>query len=99
LFLAAGVIIIKFGQEQDIRKMGGLLSKEWVLGLWFCVAGLAMAGIPPFSGYFSKEVIFQSVYASGQIDLLIVALIAAFLTSLYIFRLYFLVFAGPYRGE
>ena len=99
LFLAAGVIIVKFGKEQDIRKMGGLLNKEWVLGLWFCIACLAITGIPPFSGYFSKETIFQSVYVNGRIDLLMVALIASLFTALYIFRLYFLVFTGSYRGE
>lgn len=99
LFLAAGVIIMRYGGEQDIRKMGGLLNKEWILGLWFCIACLAMAGIPPFSGYFSKETIFQSIYAHQRMDLLIVALVATFFTALYIFRLYFLVFSGSYRGE
>lgn len=99
LFLAAGVIIMNFGKEQDIRKMGGLLGKQWLLGLWFCIACLALTGIPPFSGYFSKEAILISIYANGRIDLLIVALITAFFTALYIFRLYFLVFTGSYRGE
>lgn len=99
LFLAAGVIILIFGKEQDIRKMGGLLNKQWLLGLWFCIACLALTGVPPFAGYFSKEAIFTSLYANGRMDLLIVALITAFLTSLYIFRLYFVVFTGKYRGD
>lgn len=99
LFLAAGVIIMIYGKEQDIRKMGGLLNKQWLLGLWFCIAALALAGIPPFSGYFSKEAIFISVYTNGRMDLLVIALITAFITALYIFRLYFLVFTGSYRGE
>lgn len=99
LFLAAGVVIVSLGHEQDIRKMGGLLEKHRALGVWFCIGCLALAGIPPFSGYFSKEEILLSSYVNGRIDLFILSVLTTFLTAFYIFRLYFLVFAGSYRGK
>lgn len=99
LFLVAGVVIVILGHEQDIRKMGGLLEKNRVLGVWFCIGCLALAGIPPFSGYFSKEEIILSSYLNGRMDLFVLSVLTTFLTAFYIFRLYFLVFAGSYRGK
>lgn len=99
LFLVAGAVIVVLNREQDIRKMGGLLEKNYALGVWFCIGCLALAGIPPFAGYFSKEAIILATYADGRIDLFVIGLITVFLTAFYIFRLYFLVFAGSPRGE
>jgi NADH-quinone oxidoreductase subunit L len=97
LFLAAGVIIHALGGEQDIRNMGGLgrlLPKTYVL---FLVGGLALVGIPPFSGFFSKDPIISSALARGGWfgDILyVLALAGALLTGLYTFRLIFRVFGG-----
>lgn len=99
LFMVAGAVIVMLHREQDIRKMGGLLEKNRTLGVWFCIGCLALAGIPPFAGYFSKEAILLATYASGRMDLFVIGLITVFFTAFYIFRLYFLIFAGSYRGQ
>jgi NADH-quinone oxidoreductase subunit L len=97
LFLAAGVIIHALVAEQDIRKMGGLgklMPKTYAL---FLVGGLALVGIPPFSGFFSKDPIIASALARGGwfgIVLYILALVGALLTGLYTFRMIFRVFGG-----
>ncbi|SEM79520.1 NADH-quinone oxidoreductase subunit L [Lihuaxuella thermophila] len=99
LFLAAGAVIVSLHHEQDIRKMGGLWKQHRWLGIWFLTGCLAIAGIPPFSGFFSKDEILMSVYADGRQGLFSVAVIAAFFTAFYMFRLFFMVFSGSYRGE
>jgi NADH-quinone oxidoreductase subunit L len=101
LFLAAGAVMIIFHHEQDIRKMGGLWKKNRVLTGLFLVGCLAITGIPPFSGFFSKDEILLAVYQDGRIGLLIVAIIAAFFTAFYMFRLFFTVFTGntKQKGE
>jgi NADH-quinone oxidoreductase subunit L len=97
LFLAAGIVIHALAGEQDLRKMGGLRKllprTYWV----FVVGALALAGIPPFSGFFSKDQILASALANGGWygDLLWAAgMIGAFLTGLYTFRLLFMAFWG-----
>lgn len=99
LFLAAGAVIFSLHHEQDLRKMGGLWGRQKILGIWFLVGCFSLVGIPPFSGFFSKDEILLSVYADGRIGLFVIAVITAFLTAFYIFRLFYLVFAGTYRGE
>ena len=96
LFLAAGVIIHALAGEQDIRKMGGL-RKLMPITYWFFVAGgLALVGIPPFAGFFSKDPILAATLAHGTFGLVlwIAGVLGAFLTGLYIFRLLFIVFWG-----
>jgi len=97
LFLAAGSVIHAIGGEQDIRKMGGLgnsLQKtRWV----FLMGTIAIAGIPPFSGFFSKDEIFSSVFVHS-VPFWIIAVIGAMMTAFYMFRLYFLTFSGKFRG-
>lgn len=65
----------------------------------FLIGCLAIAGIPPFAGFFSKEEILLTVWADGRIGLFVVGIIAAFFTALYMFRLYFMVFSGETRSN
>ncbi|MHC1706817.1 MAG: NADH-quinone oxidoreductase subunit L [Bacteroidales bacterium] len=98
LFLGAGSVIHALQGEQDIRKMGGLRkSMPWTY--WtFLIATLAISGIPPFSGFFSKdEILLQAYMAHPMIYL--AALFGALLTCFYMFRLIFLVFYGDIRGN
>ena len=98
LFLAAGSVIHAVGGEQDMRKMGGLRSKIPVT-FWTMTAGtLAIAGIPGLAGFFSKDEILWRVYQASWIYW-VVGIVTAFLTSFYMFRLWFLTFFGEYRGH
>ncbi|MEI6124177.1 MAG: NADH-quinone oxidoreductase subunit L [Bacteroidota bacterium] len=93
LFLAAGSIIHALHGEQDIRKMGGLKNKIPITFFAFLMGALAISGIPPWSGFFSKDMILLNVFHSGLI-LWIVGVLIALLTTIYIFRLLFIVFWG-----
>jgi NADH-quinone oxidoreductase subunit L len=97
LFLAAGSVIHAVGGEQDMRQMGGLRTKiPWTF--WTMTAGtFAIAGIPPFAGFFSKDEILWRAYQASWVYWAI-GLFTAFLTSFYMFRLWFLTFFGEYRG-
>jgi len=97
LFLAAGSVIHALGGEQDIRNMGGLGKKVKITAITFLIGCIAIAGIPPFSGFFSKDAILLSTYEHNKI-LYAVALLGALLTAFYMFRLYFLAFTGNFRG-
>jgi NADH-quinone oxidoreductase subunit L len=98
LFLAAGSVIHAVGGEQDMRKMGGLRSKIPVT-FWTMTAGtLAITGIPGLAGFFSKDEILWRVYQASWIYWM-VGIVTAFLTSFYMFRLWFLTFFGEYRGH
>ncbi|SHE96614.1 NADH dehydrogenase subunit L [Seinonella peptonophila] len=99
LFLAAGAVIVSLHHEQDLRKMGGLWKKNRGLAIWFLIGCFALVGLPPFSGFFSKDEILQTVYMDGRIGLFVLALITVFLTAFYVFRLYHLIFAGTSRTE
>jgi NADH-quinone oxidoreductase subunit L len=98
LFLAAGSVIHAVGGEQDMRKMGGLRNKiPWTF--WTMTAGtLAIAGIPGLAGFFSKDAILWRAYQASWAYWL-VGLVTAFITSFYMFRLWFMTFFGEYRGE
>ncbi|MBN1504955.1 MAG: NADH-quinone oxidoreductase subunit L [Candidatus Eisenbacteria bacterium] len=93
LFLAAGSVIHAI-HEQDIRQMGGLSKYMKVTSLTFLAACLAIAGVPPFSGFWSKDEILVAVRQSGNTTLYVLAVAGAALTAFYMFRLYFIVFAG-----
>jgi len=97
LFLGAGSVIHAVGGEQDMRKMGGLRSKiPWTF--WTVTAGtIAIAGIPPFAGFFSKDEILWKAYQTNWVYWF-VGLVTAFITSFYMFRMWFLTFFGEYRG-
>ncbi len=93
LFLAAGSVIHALHGEQDIRKMGGLRDKIPVTFRLFVVGSLAIAGIPPLSGFFSKDMILLGAYHAGPV-LWTLSLVAALMTTIYMFRLLFVVFWG-----
>ncbi|MGA7751392.1 MAG: NADH-quinone oxidoreductase subunit L [Candidatus Sulfotelmatobacter sp.] len=100
LFLAAGSVIHAVGGEQDMRKMGGLRSYiPWTF-MTMGVATLAIAGIPPFAGFWSKDEILWKAFSSehGSWVYWLVGLITAFITSFYMFRLLFMTFFGDYHG-
>ena len=97
LFLGAGSVIHAMGGEQDINKMGGLGKKMRITYITFFIACLAIAGIPPFSGFFSKDEILAAAFASNPI-LYVIGLGGALLTAFYMFRLLALTFAGKFRG-
>ncbi len=100
LFLAAGAVIHSLGGEQDMRRMGGLRQQiPWTF--WTMTAAtFAIAGMPLFSGFFSKDQILWKSWSSpyGSWILWLVAVFTALLTSFYMFRLWFLTFFGEYRG-
>jgi NADH-quinone oxidoreductase subunit L len=96
LFLGAGSIIHALGGEQDIRKMGGLREKMPVTYWTFLAATLAISGIPPFSGFFSKDMILEKAFEHNMF-LYVLALLGALLTCFYMFRLFYLVFYGELR--
>ncbi len=96
LFLAAGLVIHHLANEQDIRRMGGLRSVMPRTYLAFLIGSLALVGIPPLSGFFSKDSILASALASGGYGqvLFVAGLAGTLLTGLYTFRLFFIVFLG-----
>jgi NADH-quinone oxidoreductase subunit L len=97
LFLGAGSVIHALSDEQDLRRMGGLAKKiPWTHGTML-VATIAIAGIPPLAGFFSKDEILHATFASGNRLLWAVGLFTAGLTAFYMFRLYILAFRGTSR--
>src|ERR1700674_1815563 len=97
LFLAAGSVIHAM-HEQDIRKMGGLKKYLPITHITFLAGCLAIAGIPPFSGFFSKDEILIAAYARNPV-LYWIGLGGALLTAFYMFRLYAMTFLGNFRGS
>ena len=97
LFLGAGSVIHAMHHEQDITKMGGLKSKLPITHLTFLLGCIAIAGVPPFSGFFSKDEILMAAYATNPIFYYI-GIGGALLTAFYMFRLYSLTFLGNFRG-
>jgi NADH-quinone oxidoreductase subunit L len=98
LFLSAGSVIHAVG-TQDIEKMGGLWKRLRWTGLLFLAGALAISGFPLLSGFFSKDEILLAAGEGGYWVLFWVAVVAAFFTSFYMFRLFFLVFSGEARYD
>jgi NADH-quinone oxidoreductase subunit L len=95
LFLGSGAVIHALSGEQDMRRMGGL-KKDLPITYWtFVVGAIAIAGVPPFAGFFSKDEILFRTFASGHTLLWAVGLLTALLTAAYMFRLVFMTFHGP----
>lgn len=98
LFLGAGSIIHAIG-IQDIFKMGGLIKKMKIISWTFIIGSLSLAGIPPLSGFFSKDEILSVTYEHGYKFLYYLGLITAFLTAFYMSRLIFTVFFGEEKQK
>jgi NADH-quinone oxidoreductase subunit L len=99
LFLGAGSVIYGMHHEQDMRKMGGLASKMPVTHATMLAATIAIAGIPPLAGFWSKDEILAQAFASGHIAIWVAGVLGATLTAFYMFRLYVLTFRGTPRFE
>jgi NADH-quinone oxidoreductase subunit L len=101
LFLGSGSVIHAMGGEQDMRKMGGLRKHLPATSTTFIVATLAIAGIPPLAGFFSKDEILWQAFSSpyGSKGLWAVGLVVAGLTAFYMFRQVFMVFFGECRAD
>ncbi|MDQ6758184.1 MAG: NADH-quinone oxidoreductase subunit L [Bacteroidota bacterium] len=97
LFLGAGSVIHAMGGEQDIRKMGGLNKQMRITYITFFIGCIAIAGIPPFSGFFSKDEILAGAFAKNPL-LYAIGLGGALLTAFYMFRLLAMTFLGQFRG-
>jgi len=97
LFLGSGSVIHAMGGDQDIRNMGGLNKKLKITAFTFLVGCIAIAGIPPLSGFFSKDAILLASFLKNPV-LYGIALFTALLTAFYMFRLYFVTFSGKFRG-
>ena len=98
LFLGSGAVIHALSGEQDMRRMGGL-RKALPITYWtFVIGAIAIAGVPPFAGFFSKDEILFRTFASGHALLWAVGLLTALLTAAYMFRLVFMTFHGPSRS-
>lgn len=97
LFLGSGSVI-HGTHTQDIREMGGLWKKMPLTAWTFLIGCLAIAGIPPLAGFWSKEEILATVWINGNTALFAIAAITAVMTAFYMFRLFFVTFAGKYRG-
>ena len=102
LFLGAGSVIHGMSNEQDMRKMGGTYKKMPITYIMMWIGSLALAGIPFFSGFYSKDMILEVAYASNNLIgsfSFLCGSIAAILTAFYSWRLLFLTFHGDYRGN
>jgi NADH-quinone oxidoreductase subunit L len=99
LFLGAGSVIHGLHGEQDIRRMGGLRTKMPITFVTFGIATLAIAGIPPLAGFFSKDEILAGAWAGGHKVVWAVLASGALITAFYMTRLTWLVFFGKYRGD
>ena len=94
LFLGSGAVIHALHGEQDLRRMGGL-KKDLPITYWtFLIGAIAIAGIPPLAGFFSKDEILWRTFASGHTILWVVGILTSLLTATYMFRLVFLAFHG-----
>src|SRR5262249_32951021 len=98
LFLGSGSVIHAMSGEQDMRKMGGLGTKIPFTFWTFVVGTLAIAGVPPLAGFFSKDEILHGALSAGQPVLFAIGLFTALLTAFYMARLVFLTFFCSFRG-
>ncbi|MDE0146060.1 MAG: NADH-quinone oxidoreductase subunit L [Nitrospira sp.] len=99
LFLSAGAVIHSLEGEQDIRKMGGLSKKIPITHAVFLIGTLAIAGIPPLAGFWSKDEIMAHAFVHHHYVLYAFAAVGAFLTSFYMFRLTYVTFYGQSRVD
>ncbi|MFZ5753198.1 MAG: NADH-quinone oxidoreductase subunit L [Bacillota bacterium] len=98
MFLCAGSVIHAL-HEQDIMKMGGVYKHMKITSITMVIGGLAIAGIPPLAGFWSKDEILLAAFDHGYYGLYAMASLTAFLTAFYMFRMIFLAFFGESRSE
>jgi NADH-quinone oxidoreductase subunit L len=98
LFLAAGSVMHATDGDIDVTRLGGLRPRMPVTAASFAVGGLALAGIPLFAGFFSKDQILAATYEAGRTGLWVAGLVAAFITAIYVTRAYVLAFEGRPRS-
>ena len=98
LFLGAGSVIHAMSGEQDVRRMGALKKVLPITHLTFLIGTLAIVGLPPFAGFFSKDEILAKAWMYSPIMFVILA-ITSVLTAVYMFRLYWLTFYGEFKGS
>ena len=99
LFLGAGSVIHALHEEQDIWKMGGLCKKMGITFWTFLIGTLALSGVPPFSGFYSKDSILAQALEQKNYPLFVLGAAVAGLTTFYMFRLFYVAFAGKPRTE
>ena len=99
LFLGAGSVIHALHEEQDIWKMGGLCKKMGITFWTFLIGTLALSGVPPFSGFYSKDAILAQALEQKNYPLFVLGAAVAGLTTFYMFRLFYVAFVGKPRTE
>jgi NADH-quinone oxidoreductase subunit L len=99
LFLGSGSVIHALGGEQDMRKMGALRAHLPITSRIFYVGAVAIAGIPPLAGFWSKDAILAETFKSGHFLLWALGVVGAFMTAFYMFRLIYLTFYGESRVD
>jgi NADH-quinone oxidoreductase subunit L len=99
MFLGAGSVIHGLHEEQDIRHMGGVMEKMPVTHATFAIGVLAISGVPGLAGFFSKDEILASAFATGHTGLWLCGVVGAMVTAFYMTRLYVLTFRGEFRGS
>ncbi|KLU61083.1 NADH-quinone oxidoreductase subunit L [Peptococcaceae bacterium CEB3] len=99
MFLGAGSVIHALHEKQNIWDMGGLWKKMPITGTTFAIGVLAISGIPPFAGFWSKDEILSAALQNGHPIIYAVGLFTAFLTAFYMGRLFFVAFMGPEKKE
>ena len=99
LFMGAGAVIIALHHEQNIFKMGNLKNYLPSVFIVMLIGTLAISGIPPFAGFFSKDAILNHAFLNGNYFIWIVGVVTAFLTAFYMFRMLFIVFYGSGHGQ
>ena len=95
LFMGAGAVILAVHHEQNIFKIAQHRVNLPIVSLTFLIGVIAISGIPPFSGFFSKDAILAAAFGQGEYLIWALAMFTAFLTAFYMFRLYFIVFVAP----
>lgn len=95
LFMGAGGMIIALHHEQNIFKMAQHRARLPIISATFLIGVIAISGIPPFSGFFSKDAILAAAFQEGQYLIWLIGMFTAFLTAFYMFRMYFILFVAP----
>ena len=98
LFMGAGGMIIALHHEQNIFKMAQHRVHTPIIGFCMLVGVIAISGIPPFSGFFSKDAILAAAFQEGQYLIWAIGMFTAFLTAFYMFRMYFILFVAPNKN-